>query len=470
MTKLLTKGAQDLSIFKIYAPTMVASRSEDGSLRIEGIASSTVRDHHGDSLTLKALEKMAASARGMTIFMNHSYIVPGDVFGRVEKVKLERSGQIDDKSKQEIWDLRFGIKVAKSNKQALDTFEMIEGGTRLGLSIGAMVPEGGAVFSKEEGGRYIVDDVELVETSVVGVPANPRSWIDYAVKSLAGKFPEKLEKERASMREVLEAEGATTVEAQGLVDDPIDESADPGVTPAELPDDGDGEVAAGTEPTDVNDSASSDQEDPHGEDAKVPVNDNNVTASFTSNSSTLLDGMTVGGTQINGTVTTGTSSTYTPSTTLSRVTVWDGDKVVEVDTGRSKPKGTEDQSAQGDPENAGGPTTPGTVTAKSGEDEIELTGAIDVTLKSSRQVIASLSAQLKAARAETEEVREDLVAATELATKALEGTALILAQLQATPMGRKTGYVEAEKSFTTLRDDIYGPDFQKLLTKGSPTP
>lgn len=432
---------QDLSIFKIFAPTMIASRESDGTCRIEGVASSTVRDHHGDQLTVKALEKMAASARGMTIFLNHSYNVPDDVFGRVEKVKLARSGDRDPKTNEEIYDLRFGIKVTKSNARAVSTFEQIEGGTRLGLSIGAMVPDGGATFSKEEGGRYIVDDVELVETSVVGVPANPRSWIDYAVKALAGKYPEKLEKERASMREVLEAEG---VQSQGVVDDPIDESSDPVEAPAAAPD--------------VNDSASDNQDDNAEEGAKVPVDDNNVTTTTTVEAG------------FAPTTTTSNSANFTVNETVdalkTRVSVWDGDKVIEVDTGRSKPKGDGDQSAQTESDDAGGPTASTGEVTKSGEDEIALGGAVEVTLTNSRQVIASLSAQLTASRAETEEVREELRAATNLAKQAIDGTAAVIAQLSALPVGRKTGFVAAQKQFTELRQDIYDPEVQKLLTKG----
>jgi hypothetical protein len=435
-----------LSIFKIFAPTLMASRSEDGKLRIEGIASSTVRDHHGDQLTVKALEKMASSARGMTIFMNHSYNVPADVFGRVEKVRLDRTGERDPKSGAEIYDLRMGIVVTKSNAQAVQTFEQIEDGTRLGLSIGAMIPDGGATFSKEDGGRYIVDDVDLVETSVVGVPANPRSWIDYAVKGLAGKFPEKLEKERTAMRDVLEAEGATTVEVagQGLVDEPVAEPVEP----------------------DINDSATSDQEDPEGEDAQIPVDDD----SAATNTTTLLQNGTVeSGTSTsitnNGTFTPATVTTVQPDATLSRVTVWDGDKVVEVDTGRSKPKSDGDQSAQAEPDTAGGSSAAGDVTKDVGD--VALVAA-DTTLQSSRAVIASLTGQLAASRAETDEVREDLAAAIELARKAMEGTQTILETLQATPMGRKTGFVEAVKSFDKLRDDIYDPDVIKLLKKGTP--
>jgi phage head maturation protease len=437
----IKSGAQDLSIFKIFAPTLIASRSADGKCRLEGIASSTVRDHHGDAMTVKALEKMAQSARGMTIFLNHSYNVPQDVFGRVEKVALKRSGEIDPRTKSEIYDLRFGIVVTKSNPVAMQTFEQIEDGAKLGLSIGAMVPEGGAIFDKSDGGRYLVDDVELVETSIVGVPANPRSWIDYAVKSLAGKYPEKLDKERAALAEVMEAEGVTVVTEeqpevvaeQGLDDTEVAEEA------------GEDDPAVEHTAPDVNDSASNDQEDPDGADATVPVNDNDPTPSED-----------------------GAEAAPADSATKTRVTVWDNDKVVEIDTGRSKPKSDGDQSAQAEPENAGGPTAL-EATTKAGDDEIVLNGAVEVTLQNSRQMIANLSAQLKASRAETDEVRQELAAVMEVARKAVDGTAAIIAQLSELPVGRKAGFVEAEKSFTTLREDIYGPDVQKLLMKGSST-
>jgi hypothetical protein len=62
-------------------------------------------------------------------------------------------------------------------------FEAIEKGTKLGLSIGALIPDGGAIREKKSG-SYLIQHVELLETSLVGIPANPRSWVEYAAKSL----------------------------------------------------------------------------------------------------------------------------------------------------------------------------------------------------------------------------------------------------------------------------------------------
>jgi hypothetical protein len=45
-----------------------------------------------------------------------------------------------------------------------------------------MIPEGGA--KRQKNGSYIIEHVDLLETSLVGIPANPRSWVDYAAKAL----------------------------------------------------------------------------------------------------------------------------------------------------------------------------------------------------------------------------------------------------------------------------------------------
>lgn len=408
-----------MNTFKIFAPTMIASRGSDGKLRIEGVASSTVRDHHGDQLTRKALEKMAASARGLTIFLNHEYRVPEDVFGTVEKVRLERTGQIDPKTKEEIYDLRMGIVVQSKNPRAVAAFEQMEPGedrvpTKLGLSIGAMVPDGGAVFDKTAGGRYIIDDVDLVETSLVSMPANPRSWVDYAVKSLSGKLPSQLRKSSDLLAEVMAAEGVAIVDSTNEED----------LTPApETPEAPEPEQEDGSTETEEAGESDAESEDDPAETHEPPVDDD-----------------------IN----------------KARVTVWDGDKVVEVDTGRSKPK-SEDHSAQAEPENAGGPSG-GTTKALESDDEAA-DEAISVTLKSSQTLILSLQGQLRAARAENDQLREERDAAIALAKQSVDGTQRVIDQIANLPAGRKTGFVEVQKDFTQFRDDLYAADVQKLLLK-----
>ena len=161
------------STFKIYSGALKAYEAED-KRRLKTVASSTIKDLSGDTMTESAINKMAESARNnMTIFLNHSYSVPEDVFGSVEDVQVVQRG--------EFVDLDFDISLNEANPRAVQTWEAISKGTKLGTSIGAKILDG---WQDKSSGGYVFDDVELLEASIVGIPANPRSWVEYAVKSL----------------------------------------------------------------------------------------------------------------------------------------------------------------------------------------------------------------------------------------------------------------------------------------------
>ncbi len=169
------------SIFKIFAPMLKASLDSDGKMRLHGIASSTVLDRQGHEIRASALADMETSAsNNMTIFLNHEYKVPEDVAGSVERASI-RSHPTDPA----IRDLVLDIVINEANPRAVNAWQAIQKGTQLGLSIGAQIPEGGAHRDKKSG-AYVIEHVNLMETSLVGVPANPRSWVEYAVKSLNG--------------------------------------------------------------------------------------------------------------------------------------------------------------------------------------------------------------------------------------------------------------------------------------------
>jgi len=171
--------------FKIYVETLKAlGGNADGKRRLHGVASSTVKDRHGDVITLGAMKKMEQAATGMTIFFNHDYTVPESVAGTVEKAEIRQHPSDPD-----IYDLVYDIVMNESNPRAINSWESMEEGTKLGLSIGARIPTGGA--TKDADGVFTITDIELLETSIVGVPASPRSWVDYAVKSLRADMIEK---------------------------------------------------------------------------------------------------------------------------------------------------------------------------------------------------------------------------------------------------------------------------------------
>lgn len=168
--------------FKIFTGLLRAFEADDGAPRLSGVASSTTRDHHGDTMLETALRDMEAAANGnMTIFLNHSYNVPEDVAGSVSKATVVQRGYDGDGNPN--WDLDMDIHINRDNERAVKAWSAIKNGTKLGLSIGAMIPSGGATRDKDTGALTIAR-LSLLETSIVSIPANPRSWISNAVKAL----------------------------------------------------------------------------------------------------------------------------------------------------------------------------------------------------------------------------------------------------------------------------------------------
>jgi len=180
--QMITTDVLPSAQFKILSGTLKAFSGDDGRKRLSGVASSTTKDHHGDVMSESAILDMERSANdNLTIFLNHSYDVPEDVFGSVEKATAVQRGMDGDGAPN--WDLMVDILVNDENDRASKTFDHIQKGTKLGLSIGANIPEGGAERDKETG-ALTINHVNLLETSVVSIPANPRSWIQNAVKAL----------------------------------------------------------------------------------------------------------------------------------------------------------------------------------------------------------------------------------------------------------------------------------------------
>jgi HK97 family phage prohead protease len=172
---------------------------------------------------------MAATAVGKTVFLNHKYMVPEDVFGSITKADVVQRG--------EVWDLDFTIDVEDENPRAARTHSSILRGVQLGTSVGAIVKD-----AWKERDRVVIDDVDLLEASIVGIPANPRSFVQYAVKALH-EAEEALEAEEAEEAEVVEKS----------VDEPPAESTDSDnqaevstetETPAEAPEAQEGEEPA----------------------------------------------------------------------------------------------------------------------------------------------------------------------------------------------------------------------------------
>lgn len=167
--------------FKIFSNALKAFEKEvNGTTRkyLACTASSTVEDLHGDRMTEACVQGMAPQAKSkqMTIFLNHSYKVPEDVFGKTVDSKIvSRSGD----GGMQVWDLDLEIELNEANARATDTYAAIKDqGMKLGVSIGAMIED--YEFIDEEAGFWgglEIKEVNLLEASIVGIPANQRSWV-----------------------------------------------------------------------------------------------------------------------------------------------------------------------------------------------------------------------------------------------------------------------------------------------------
>lgn len=171
--------------FKLYTNALKAYTAENGDLHVRGTTSSTIVDMHGDEMTLAALKSMEETAKqNMTVFLNHNYNVPDDLFGSVTDARIVK--RFDDESGQEVYDLDIDVRVVgeDENPLAMKTYRAIKRGVKLGLSIGARVEKVAKRKGAEGKETYVIDSVRLLESSVVGIPANQRSYLQSALKSL----------------------------------------------------------------------------------------------------------------------------------------------------------------------------------------------------------------------------------------------------------------------------------------------
>lgn len=171
--------------FKLYTNALKAYEAENGDLRVRGTTSSTIVDMHGDEMTLAALRSMEDTAkRNMTVFLNHNYNVPDDLFGSVTDANIVK--RYDEETAQEVYDLDIDVRVVgeDENPLAMKTYRAIKRGVKLGLSIGARVEKVAKRKGADGKESYVIDNVRLLEASVVGIPANQRSYLQSALKSL----------------------------------------------------------------------------------------------------------------------------------------------------------------------------------------------------------------------------------------------------------------------------------------------
>ena len=248
---------KDLPSFKIFSGTLKAYEKEvDGANRkyLSCTASSTVEDLHGDIMTDDCVMDMAPQAKNksMTIFLNHSYRWPEDVAGKTTDARV--ISRATDQDGKKIFDLDLDFEVNEENERAVNTYNAIKNqGIKAGISIGAMISDW-AFRDEDQGfwGGLEIKKVDLLEASIVGIPANQRSWVINGLVALGAPkaiVNKALGKEDPKPIEV--ATNSITIETKDLVIDEggtaadtnkaVDDAAPEGESPVDSDETGEGE-------------------------------------------------------------------------------------------------------------------------------------------------------------------------------------------------------------------------------------
>jgi len=154
---------------------------------IGGTASSTLKDLNGSVLgaecqvimvnKLKALAaKMVAANSGMTAWLNHDYKIPESTLGAFTNSSL--ATRSEDGVDYIDLDIECRLVDPETNPRALAAWGQVKDGIRHGWSVGAYFLD----FEWEDEDDWdnwdiIVKDLDLLEISLVGIPANQRAWV-----------------------------------------------------------------------------------------------------------------------------------------------------------------------------------------------------------------------------------------------------------------------------------------------------
>lgn len=141
--------------------------------------SSTVFDLQKDCMMLSALHDMQQVDENLTLWLNHSYSVPDDVYGTLFEAPLIQM-------QQNIADLWLTAHTCMTNEAAAKTYTMIvKDKLRMGCSVGCEVLEWSFADPDDEwNSPILIHHVKVLEWSIVGIPANQRCWVEAGIRGL----------------------------------------------------------------------------------------------------------------------------------------------------------------------------------------------------------------------------------------------------------------------------------------------
>ncbi|OGH60558.1 MAG: hypothetical protein A3G34_10515 [Candidatus Lindowbacteria bacterium RIFCSPLOWO2_12_FULL_62_27] len=164
---------------------------------LRGVASDDKIDRHGERFSKNALARMAETAKAnLTLFGDHFHSWE-NTLGRAVEAAINPQGQFE---------VVFQLEGEEAQPKIRQLWAKLKGKTKLALSVGGRILK---TFIEDTGGRQVrvLDDIELLEVSIVGIPANPRTWVEAIVKSLekpeaGSQEPEEKQNREGNMDEI----------------------------------------------------------------------------------------------------------------------------------------------------------------------------------------------------------------------------------------------------------------------------
>jgi len=170
--------------FTIFTSAMTADAANPQIVNMVG--SSTEQDLQDDIMDIQALQSMTVAQPGLAIWLNHDYYLPDSLFG-----SLAASPRIMQQNG--VADLLLAVEVEPDSDDAMKTLAYIQRGkVRLGCSIGCKVLKYELITDGlDEDDPFAIFYAPMrilsvlpLEWSVVGIPANQRSWVENARRGI----------------------------------------------------------------------------------------------------------------------------------------------------------------------------------------------------------------------------------------------------------------------------------------------
>jgi len=191
---LIEKSMKNVSRFNFAIPVLKARsifvKDADGNeveeRFLEGVASSTDLDLHGDKMAPSAIESMAESIKQHAIMLNAEH----------DKSWQSELGEVTKFEVTDDYKLVMEAKLDKVSKADDLWYALTEKKSKLGLSIGGFVKDFKIEVDEESGDwQRTFTNIELDHVAVVSSPANPKTWVSAISKSLEGLKLGKVEEE-----------------------------------------------------------------------------------------------------------------------------------------------------------------------------------------------------------------------------------------------------------------------------------